>query len=90
MISAKDLIIGDFNLILNDKLNKIDGPKHKNAQARNSVISHMNTLKLKDVFCLKYPSQIFSPESKLINLQQLDSIFFSYQNIYAVKLEKSK
>ena len=54
--SAIDLIIGgDFNLILNDTLDKIGGPKHKNAQARNSLISHMNILKLKDVFRLKYP-----------------------------------
>ena len=51
--SAKDLIIGgDFNLILNDTLDKIGGPKHKNAQARNSLISHMDILKLKDVFRL--------------------------------------
>ena len=54
--SAKDLIIVvDFNLILNNTLDKIGGPKHKNAQARNSMISHMNILKLKDVFRLKYP-----------------------------------
>ena len=38
-----------------DTLYKIGGPKQKTAQARNSVISHMNTLKLKDVFRLKYP-----------------------------------
>ena len=55
--SAKNLIIGeDFNLILNNTLDKIGGPKHKNAQARNNVISHINTLKLKDVFRLKHPS----------------------------------
>ena len=53
---AKNLIIGgDFNLVLNDTLDKIGGPKHKNAQARNSLISHMNILKLKDVFRFKYP-----------------------------------
>ena len=55
-LSAKDLIIGgDFNLILNDRLEKTGRSKHKKAQARNSVISHMNNLKLKDVFRLKYP-----------------------------------
>ena len=54
--SAKDLIIGgNFILILNDTLDKIGGPKHKNAQARNSVISLMNILKLEDIFRLKYP-----------------------------------
>ena len=39
---------------MNDTSDKINGPKHKNAQARNSVISHMNILKLKDIFRLKY------------------------------------
>ena len=37
-------------MILNNTLDKIGGPKHKNAQARNSIISHMNILKLKNVF----------------------------------------
>ena len=86
--SAKDLIIGgDFNLILNDTLDKIGGPKHKNAQARNSVISHMNILQLKDIFRLKYP---LAKSFTRIHLQQLDLFFFLYQNIYAVKLEKPK
>ena len=32
--SAKDLIVGgDFNLIFNNTLDEISGPKHKNAQA---------------------------------------------------------
>ena len=54
--STKDLIIGgDFNSILNDALDKIGRPKHKNAQARNNVISHMNILKLKNVFRLLHP-----------------------------------
>ena len=42
-------------MILSDTLDKIGGPKHKNAQARNNVISHPNILKLEDVFQLKYP-----------------------------------
>ena len=41
-------------MILNDTLDKIGGSKHKNAQARNSVISHINILQLKDIFRLKY------------------------------------
>ena len=53
---AKGLVIGgDFNLIFNNTFDMIGGPKHKNAQARNSVISHMNILKLRDVFHLKHP-----------------------------------
>ena len=40
---------------MNDTLDKMGGPKHKNAQARNSVISHMNILKLKAIFRLKHP-----------------------------------
>ena len=82
--SAKDLIIeGDFNLILNNTLDKIGGPKHKNAQARNSVI-------LKIFSALNIRWQNLSPESNLIHLQQLNLIFFWYHNIHAVKLEKPK
>ena len=43
--SAKGFIIGgDFNLILNNTLDKTGGSKDKNAQARNNVILHMNIL----------------------------------------------
>ena len=47
---------GDFNVILNGDMDKLNGPQYKNKQARREIIDQMEMLGLSDVFRELHPS----------------------------------
>nr|BAC82626.1 pol-like protein [Ciona intestinalis] len=51
------IISGDFNCVLNDKLDKTGGrEKHGNRRAKTTILQAMNDLELYDVFRIKHPN----------------------------------
>ena len=56
--SSEDKIIGgDFNIVLDNKLDKVNGPKHSNQNAQEAVLTHMKKLGLHDIFRAIHPSK---------------------------------
>ena len=51
------IIGGDFNIVLNNVLDKLNGPKHNNQKAQKEVKDQMKTLNLIDVFRELYPNK---------------------------------
>jgi len=46
---------GDFNVVLDNELDKLNGPPHSNKAARKEILDHLKLMNLVDIFRVLRP-----------------------------------
>ena len=76
-----DLVMdGDWNLPLNNQLDKDGGPLHSNRNFKERLKSYLNIFNLNDIFCYLFPSEKLYTRIQMqpYTATRLKFFFFSY------------